>query len=166
MPSIGRLVGEARAQRDVVAACAQPGHRGARGADAGQDGEVGAGDVVDELGAEPLEGDLDRAHVAGSVVADRDLHSRPFVDGSPAPSGADSRAQRAADRLERGLGDVVRVAAGRLDVDRSARGLREAREHVRGHPGLELELQLGAGRPPRSTAARASASSIGTTASP
>ena len=85
----------------------------------------------------------DRPHVARAVLADRDLHSRPLVDGSPAAFRTHGRTQRATDRLERGLGDVVRVAARRLDVDRGARGLREAGEHVRRHAGIELELQLG-----------------------
>ena len=37
----------------------------------------------------------------------------------------------------------MRVAAGRLDVDRHPRGLREAAEEVPGHPGLGLERELG-----------------------
>ena len=51
-------------------------------------------------------------------------------------------AKRAADRLERRLGDVMRVAAGRLDVDRDPRRLREARQNVHGKAGIVLELQL------------------------
>ena len=49
-------------------------------------------DVVDELGAEPPQRELDRAHVAGAVPADRDLHTRPLVDGSPAVSRERRRA--------------------------------------------------------------------------
>ena len=83
---------DARSQRLVVAALAQARHRGARRADARQDGEIGVSDVVDDPRAEALERELDRADVAGAVLADRDLHSRPFVDGSPAPSRAPRRA--------------------------------------------------------------------------
>ena len=53
----------------------------------------------------------DRADVAGAVLADGDPHSMPFVDGIPVALGAHRGAQRAADGLERRLGDVVRVAA-------------------------------------------------------
>ena len=79
-------LGAAPPQRDVMTALAEARHGGTRRADARQHREVGLVGVVDHLGAEPAEGDLDRAHVAGSVIADRDPHSRPFVDGSPLPS--------------------------------------------------------------------------------
>ena len=84
----GAAVGVAGAERDVVAAHAQALHRGACRADPRQDGEIGVVDVGSQLGAETAERDLDRAHVAGAVLADRDSHNRPFVDGSPAPSRA------------------------------------------------------------------------------
>ena len=90
MPSTGRSSAIARAQRLVEPLLPQLGHRRAGRADARQHREVGARDVVDELGAEAAQRDLDRADVPGAVVADGDLHSRPFVDGMP----DDSCAQR------------------------------------------------------------------------
>ena len=71
---------------------------------------------------------------------------------APSSTGArallrDGVAKRTSDRLECGLGNVVRIAAGRLDVDRGARRLRKAREHVPGHSGVMLDLQLGVGAP-------------------
>ena len=67
------------------------------GADAGQNREVGRGDVAGDRRAEPAEGDLDGADVAGAVAADRDVHSRPFVDGS-AGARARDRGARARGR--------------------------------------------------------------------
>ena len=65
----------------------EPRHRRARRADARQDREVGALEVVHHLGAEAPRGELDRADVAGAVARDRDRrHRTPFVDGSPSPS--------------------------------------------------------------------------------
>src|SRR5262249_29840785 len=75
-----------RTQRLVEALLAQLVHGRAGGADAGQHREVGARDVVGHLRAEPTQRDLDRADVPGAVIADRDLHSTPFVDGMPADS--------------------------------------------------------------------------------
>ena len=126
MPSTGRS-SAIRARSTSSRPCSRElGHRGAGRADAREHGEVGVGDVVDELGAEAAQRDLDRADVPGAVVADGDLHRIPFVDGMPATPGRSAVSQRAADRLERGLGDVVRVAAARLDVDREPPRLREA----------------------------------------
>ena len=52
--------------------------------------------------------------------------------------------QRPADGLERGLGDVVGVAARRLDVDRQARAAwARLPKQVRRHARVELERQLG-----------------------
>ena len=121
MPSTGRP-SATRARSASSRPCRRSSSIAERGrADARQHGEVGAGDVVDELGAEPAQRDLDRADVPGAVVADGDLHSSPFVDGMPVDSCAQRGLERAADRLVRGLGGVVRVAAGRLDVDRHPR---------------------------------------------
>ena len=136
------LLGDPRAQRVVEPLPPQLVHRRAGRADARQHGEVGAGDVVDELGAEPAQRDLDRADVPGAVVADGDLHSMPFVDGMPDDSTRSAVLQRAADRLVGGLGGVVRVAAGRLDVDRHPPRLREAAEEVLRHARLGLEREL------------------------
>src|ERR1044071_310837 len=77
----------ALAQGGIVTALPQTCQRSARRADAGKDGEVRPTRVVHDLRAEAAEGDLDRAHVAGAVPADRDVHRSPFVDGRPAPSG-------------------------------------------------------------------------------
>src|SRR5207244_526044 len=77
---------DALAKRDVVAALAETVHRGARGADAREHRQVGTQDVVDPLAAEPLEGQLDRAHIPGAVLADREPHNVPLVDGRPDPS--------------------------------------------------------------------------------
>ena len=65
------------------------------------------------------------------------------------PNGA---RERAADGLERRLGDVVVVAAVGVDVDREPPRLREAAKHVLGQPRVALEVSSAAGRPPRSTA--------------
>ena len=166
MPSTGRPAGDARPQRLVVAALAQAGHRGARRADAGQDGEIGSRDVVDELGAEPVERERDRAHVAGAVLADRDLHSRPFVDGSPSPSRATAtRSARptalnaasatwCASRPDASTWIDARAACARLE------------SMCAGEPRVGLERQLGVRPPAEIDGGRASASSIGTTASP
>src|SRR4051794_13360664 len=82
----GAAAFDALAQDLVEPAAAKPFHRRAGGADAGEDGEVCACRVVGEAGAEPRERDLDRAGVAGAVVADRDVQSNPFVDGIPSLS--------------------------------------------------------------------------------
>ena len=88
MPSTGRP-SATRARSASSRPCAASSAIAERGrADARQHGEVGARDVVDELGAEPAQRDLDRADVPGAVVADGDLHSSPFVDGMPADSTA------------------------------------------------------------------------------
>src|SRR4051812_21290365 len=61
-------------------------HRRACGADARKHGKICTADVVGQHCPEPRERKGDRAHVAGAVFADRDVHRRPFVDGSPALS--------------------------------------------------------------------------------
>ena len=123
-------------------------------------------DVVGDARAEAPERERDRADVAGAVVADGDVHSDALRRRDALALDAHGRPQRAADRLERRLGDVVLVASGRLDVDREPAGLREAAKHVHREPRSRSSRSSPRGRPPRSTAARASASSIGTTASP
>ena len=121
----------------------------------------------DSVGAEPRERERDRADVAGAVVADRDVHSDALRRRDAVALGAHGRAQRAADRLERGLGDVVR-RRGRSPRrgSRAAPPARGSPSTCAASPGSRSSVSSAAGRPPRSTAARASASSIGTTASP
>src|SRR4051794_30506298 len=85
-PEHGLPFGHARTKRLVVAALAQPGVRRPGGADAGKNGQVGTPHVLDELAAEPLERERDRADVARAVAAERDVHRSPFVDGSPSDS--------------------------------------------------------------------------------
>ena len=82
----------------------------------------------------------DRAHVAGSVLADRNLHSRPFVDGSPAPSERTAARRRAPTALNAASATWCASRPEASTLIEGARGLREAREHVRGHAGIELEL--------------------------
>ena len=67
-------------------ALAKPLHRRGGRADAGQHGEIGALDVVGEESAQARERERDRADVAGAVLANRDVHSAPFVDGTPSLS--------------------------------------------------------------------------------
>ena len=124
-----------------MAALAQPVHRGARRADAGKNSEVGRAHVCRLGDSEPGEREPHAAHVAGAVLADRDVHSTPFVDGSPAPS------VRTAARNARPTALNAASAtwcASRPDalpwIDRAS-GLREALQHVHRHPGIELELQ-------------------------
>src|SRR5579862_3328279 len=157
---------EALSQRLVVTARAEPVHRGAGAADARQHREVRAADVVREARAQPRERQRDRAQVAGAVLADGDVHSTPFVDGNPALSlrtaarSARPTALNAASATwceSRPVASTwieARVACARLASMCSAR------------PGSLSSRSSACGRPPRSTAARASASSIGTTASP
>src|SRR5207248_6244756 len=59
------------------------------------------------------------------------LPSFPTRRSSDLALDANRGAQRSPDCLERGLGDVMRVATRRVDVDRDPRGLREAAQHVR-----------------------------------
>src|SRR5439155_471066 len=54
----------------------------------------------------------------------------------------DGLAQRASDRLARRFGDVMGIAARRLDVQRHTCGLGEALERVPGKPGILLERDL------------------------
>ena len=75
-------------------------HGGARRAHAGENGEIGARHHLRvarrvRVGAEALEGQDDRAHVAGAVLADGDPHRSPFVDGTPGALGPHRRAERA-----------------------------------------------------------------------
>src|SRR4051794_38724747 len=157
---------EPRAQRVVVAARAQTVHRRARRADAGQHCEVCAADVVGDRRAEPAERDLDGAHVPGAVAADRDVHRRPFVDGTPVPEVATAAASARPTALNAASATwcascpdastwmFARAACARLVSMCAA------------IPGSHSRRSSAYGRPPRSTAARASASSIGTTALP
>ena len=89
------------------------------------------------VGADGRERLVDADEVARAVVDDRDPRrgahpSEPFVDATPLASriGLDGVAQRAAERLERGLGEVVVVAAGAAKVERGARGPGERLEGV------------------------------------
>src|SRR5262245_34944997 len=160
------VVGDAHAQRLVEAAPAKSVHRRAGRADSRQDGEIRAGDVVREARTEPRERDLDRTCVAGAVVADRDSHTTPFVEGMPSLSRlAATRSARptalnaasatwCSSRPTDSTWIAIRAACAMLDSTWPA------------SPGSSSSFSSAAGRPPRSTAARASASSIGTTASP
>ena len=80
-----------------------------------------------------------RDEVARAVVDDGDPGpaprghpSEPFVDATPVRRGSGSQAiaERAAERLERRLAEVVVVAAGAAEVERRARGPRERLEGV------------------------------------
>src|SRR5688572_20854103 len=163
--------GDALPQGGVEVANGEALHRGARRPHSGENGEVGARHVLRvarsaRVGAEALERQQDGAHVAGAVLADGDPHRRPFVDGRPAPSArtavrsARPTALNAASatwwgsRPSASTWSPARAAWARLRSTWSAR------------PGSISRRSSAAARPPRSTAARASASSIGTTASP
>ena len=113
----------------------------------------------------------------GAVVDERDhCYSSPLVLGSIRAQLAVLRAgdaQRAAERLERGLDPVVaRAAVEHLQVHVAARAEREALEEVVHELGLEVAHAAARARratprraagPPRSMAATASVSSIGIT---
>ena len=95
MPRIGRPAACALAQR-VDGRRAETVHRRARGADAGEDGQVGASSRSSVSSrAEAAERELDGADVAGPVARDRDVHISPFVDGSTRSRGAAPHARRA-----------------------------------------------------------------------
>ena len=78
---------ELQPEADHVRRGAEAFHRRARGADARQDREIRAGKIVGQVGAEAAQRELDRAHVAGAVARDRDVHRIPFVEGINEPSG-------------------------------------------------------------------------------
>ena len=83
--------GDASPQRLVQAPFAEDGHRARRRANSGQHGEAGRGHLRWRLGdanfgAQAREGREDGANVARAVVADRDLHKSPLVEGMPASS--------------------------------------------------------------------------------
>ena len=116
-----------------------------------------------------------RRQVAGAVIDQRD-HSRPFVLGSifAMPLVLRARhAQRARERLEARLDLVmIRAAVQHLEVHVGARAAGEALEEVVHELGSADRRPGGpspwcrrryAARPPRSTAATASVSSIGMT---
>ncbi len=95
MPSVGRPAATRSRSASSSEAVRSAGHRAARGADAGEHGQVRRRRLppgrssAKRVAPEPLEREPDRAHVAGAVVADSDpRHSTPFVDGTPLPSGA------------------------------------------------------------------------------
>src|SRR5712691_475512 len=157
---------DARAQDVVEPAGAQAAHRSRGRTDAGKDGQVRGPGVAADFGAEPLERERDGAHVPGSVLADRDSHSVPFVEGIPADSrrtaarSARPTALNAASATWCSSRPVAStLIAARADCARLA-------SMCSASPGSRSSWISAAGRPPRSTAARASASSIGTTASP
>ena len=95
------------------------------------------------------------------------VHSRPFVDGSSAPSRRTASRSARPTALHAASATWCGSRPVALDVQRHARRLREALERVareaRDPPARSISAPR---RPPRSTAARASASSIGTTAEP
>src|SRR5262245_14882840 len=157
---------EPLAQLFVVAALAQPRHRRARRADAGEHGDVGAGDVVCDLGAEPAERDLDRAHIARPVSADRGVHIVPLVDGTPSPE----RAAAAPSARPTALNAASATWCGSRPVASTWMPPRAACARLPSMcpaiPGSCSSRSSAYGRPPRSTDARARASSIGTSALP
>ena len=146
----------------------RPVHRRARGADA-RAGSRGRRPRRRRSSSAPSrrERELDRADVARAVARRSRRSQDPLRRRDERALGANRGAQRAADRLERRLGDVMRIVARRLDVDAHARRCRRGSgacaSRARGRAARSI---ADARRPPRSTAARASASSIGTTASP
>src|SRR5262249_18302221 len=122
--------------------------------------------VVDDLRPEAPQGDLDRADVPRPVVAHRDSHNRPLVEGIPADSSR--RATRSARPTA--LYDASTTWCGSRPDARTWIAIRPAcasePKKCVAIPGSGVIAISAAGRPARSTAARASASSIGTTASP
>ena len=133
MPSTGRPAATRSRRASARSACFELA-RGRLGvADAGDhgerrvadDGRVGR-DARLRTGAR--EAGRDAAQVACAVVGEDD-YSCPFVEPD-APDRA-RLAERAAERLERRLGDVVVVLAARLDVERDPGLHREALERVR-----------------------------------
>ena len=99
----------------------------------------------------PPERLLDAAQVPSPVVDDRDHGARgsyklPFVDGTPAHARVEPRRlrQRAPDRLEHGLGDVVQVLPvvhGDVKRDLGVEG-EGAKEILQ-----EIEIEVGDSRP-------------------
>src|SRR4051794_6312991 len=159
----------ARTEHVDEPAVAQALHRRARRADAGQHREVGGLHVVDQLGTEPCEGKLHRADVAGAVTADRNrlAHNTPFVEGSSAasPTRLASRSARpTALNAAPATWCESRPSALTCSVIRPA--CAKDSSTCRASPGSSASEISAPRRPPRSTAARASASSIGTTADP
>src|SRR5581483_6581665 len=78
----------AHAQRVGYTALVEPAHRAAGRADARQDREVRALDGARvrrdrRVDPEPAQCDRNATRVAGAVVAHDDVHSEPFVDGTP-----------------------------------------------------------------------------------
>ena len=145
MPSTGAALGDARRAEPRRA----PGARSSSIAERaeptpGQHGEVGARDVVDELGAEPAHRDLDRADVPGAVVADGDLHSFPFVDGIPArldpQRGLAARARLPCTRPRRCGGRRGRTPR---RGSPSAPACARLPKKCAGHPRLGLDRELG-----------------------
>ena len=169
MPSVGAACGDPLAQRLVEAA--RRAARPSRSPRSRRPGSTARSAAATSAGIGRRRARRRRAArsatttermLPGAVLADRDVHSVPFVDGMPVALEPDRGAQRAADGLERRLGDVVLVAAGRLDVEREPPRLREALEHVRGEARVALELELRTragrrGRPRRGRARRPSA---------
>src|SRR5690348_8672903 len=157
---------EPLAERLVVAALPQAGHRGPCGTDAGQHGEIRVENVGRLLDAEPRECEPNAADIARAVLAHRDVHSTPFVDGMSAdsirtaspsarPSALnDASATWCASRPSAVTWIVARAACAKLDRTCAA------------SPGSSASDSSACARPPRSTATRATASSMGTTAFP
>ena len=143
MPSTGRSSATRCAQHLVEPLPPQLRHRRAGRADARQHREVGGRDVVDELGTEPAQRDLDRADVPGAVVADRDLHSRPFVDGIPDDSSRSAvrSARPTALYAASATWCASRPVASTWIASRPAWA--RLPKKCAGHPGLGLERQLG-----------------------
>ena len=93
-----------------------------------------------DLGADGRQRLLDADEVAGAVVDDGDRRGRarhpsaPLVDATPVAPRIElaGDAERPAERLERGLGEVVVVATGAAQVERGARRSgRTTRGHAR-----------------------------------
>ena len=128
--------GDAVADRVVEAVRGEPARGALDVADAGDHRERrlahGSGVGRDRrLGTCPREGGGDRAQVAGAVVGEHDLSRDALGRADAAVAGRDRLPQRLAERLERGLGDVMVVGAGRLDVHGAAGLHREPLERVR-----------------------------------
>ena len=148
--------GRALAHERVEAAVAQPPHRLRQRADAGQHEAVGRREHLDvggqqRLGADALEGLLDRAAVAHAVVDDPDHSvSVPLVDGTPSRSDRSrGDAQRARERLEGRLDQVVGVRAGlHVEVQRQPRRVGDRAQELLGQLVVERRRsRRPAGRP-------------------
>src|SRR5581483_2813894 len=155
----------ALAQR--VGGLPEPVHCRPRRPHAGEDGEAGVLEIADELRAEAPDGELDGTDVAGAVARDRDRgHITPFVEGSTSPSRRS--AARSARPVALNAASATWCASSPVDSTWRPRRALSARlaSTCFASPGSGSIEMVALRRPPRSTAAVARASSIGTTASP